>query len=291
MANKKKWTHKVTESLPQTRIVDYCGAIFPILGSKSATKKAISAGRIRLNGEVASSGNYVKQGDLIEVVGSGIRKIKKLDIDLPIVFEDDYLIIVNKPGGIAVNGNRYKTVENALVDKSSSQADALPRPVAAHRIDVPTKGLVLLAKTKRTLTKLGQAFQANRIQKTYYAVVHGKITESGAIHSPIDGKKAHTTYKRISCAPSQKFGHLSLVQLGLETGRTHQLRIHLNALGHLVVGDKLYAEEKPTILGKGLYLAACALRFEHPQLEKQMHIHIDPPDKFLKLLEREKARY
>ena len=285
--------HRVPSVRKSIRVVDYCGGVFPALGSKSATKKAISAGRLFLNGEKAKTADFVKDGDLIELRGSLVRKVKKLDLDLPIIFEDAHFLVVNKPGGIAVNGNRYKTVENAVADLNRSNAlpDALRRPMAAHRLDVPTSGLVLLAKTKSAQIKLNRIFQEKKIAKTYLAVVHEKPTGKGFIDTPIDGKKALTRYRVVRTVPSKLFGHLSLVKLYPVTGRTHQLRIHLKRIGHLIVGDKMYAEGKRTILGKGLLLCASSLQFRHPILNEEIDITIRPPQKFNRILDREADRF
>ena len=292
-AKQKYWKHRVPQSAKPKRIADYCGPVFALLGSKSATKKAIAGGRLFLNGKVARTADFIHQGDLIELKGSGIHEVKKLDIDLPIVFEDDFMIIVNKPGGIAVNGNRYKTVENALArrDPNNQNPDALPRPIAVHRIDVPTSGLVLLAKTKGSLIKLSKAFQKNQIKKEYIAIVHGKPEDTKVINTPIAGKNAITKMEVIESVSSRIFNHLSLVKLNPETGRTHQLRIHLNEAGHLIVGDKMYAGDQKTILGKGLQLCAARLQFEHPKTGKTIEVGIDPPTKFARILNREKERF
>ena len=287
------WSHKVPVLQKNMRISDYCGNIFAALGSKSATKKALAKGRIKLNGRQAKTADFVKQGDLIELKGTGVRQVKKYEVDLDIVYEDDFLIVINKPGGIAVNGNRYKTVENGLVGlaKGSTQEDALPRPVAVHRIDVPTKGLVLLAKTKSTLIDLGKAFQNNKVKKGYVAVVHGKLQDEGLMNEPIQGKKASTRFHTVRIVPSKIFQHLSLIELEPITGRTHQLRIHLKNKGHLIVGDKMYADGEKTILGKGLFLCACKIHFQHPNSGKILNIEIEPPNRFTKLMEREKERF
>ena len=147
----KKWQHKVGEKGLRNGLIDYCVSAFPVLGSKSAVKKALAAGRITLNGKVPNFKARLKLGDHIVLEDKPTKKTKSISIDLPIIFEDEHLIIVNKPGGIAVNGNRNKTVENILSDrnKESKENDALSAPTAIHRIDVPTSGLVMLAKTKR----------------------------------------------------------------------------------------------------------------------------------------------
>jgi 23S rRNA-/tRNA-specific pseudouridylate synthase len=163
--------------------------------------------------------------------------------------------------------------------------------VAAHRIDVPTKGLVLLAKSKAALAKLAKAFQENRVRKEYVAVVHGKTPDKGRIDRALKGKKAVTNFETIQIVPSKIFQHLSLLRLMPVTGRTHQLRIHLQQQKHLIVGDKEYAGSRQTILGKGLFLCACRLQFAHPETGREVDIQIDPPSRFEKLIQREKERY
>jgi RluA family pseudouridine synthase len=289
----KSWSRQVSGLKRPVSLANYCREVFPILNSKTAVKKAIGSRRLLKNGKPANFGDTVQNGDHLQLQGFGLTKARSFDADLEIVFEDDHLIVINKPAGIAVNGNRIKTVENALagVARISSRPDALPYPVAAHRIDVPTKGLVLLAKTKKTLAALAAAFQNNQVKKEYQAVVHGRVASRGCIDRPLKGKKARTDFETVQVAPSRVFGHLSLVRLMPVTGRTHQLRIHMQQEGHLIVGDKEYAGRQKTIRGKGLFLCACRLQFTHPDKHKPLDIRIDPPDRFGKLLEREKERY
>ncbi|MCO6477502.1 MAG: hypothetical protein J5I94_12805, partial [Phaeodactylibacter sp.] len=141
-----------------TSIVEYCSRAFPLLGSRTAVKKAIVGGRLLHNGRPARPEATVKPGDRLELRGAGISEARDFDMDMEVVYEDDHLLIVNKPAGIAVNGDRIKTVENAVAgtEQPSDEPDALPRPVAVHRIDVPTRGLVLLAKTKSALISLSK---------------------------------------------------------------------------------------------------------------------------------------
>ncbi len=285
--------HKVPVIKGRIRISDYCGNIFPILGSKSATKKALAKNNILLNGRVAKTSDLVKTGDFIELKQSNTRAIKKLDVAVDIVFEDEFIVIVNKPGGIAVNGNRFKTVENAVanLNKNNKQPDALPRPVAVHRIDVPTKGMVILAKTKGALINMSRLFQENKVSKKYVAIVHGKVDEKGEIDQPIGGKKSRTNYQTKRVVPSRVYDHLSLVELHPITGRTHQLRIHMKDLGHLILGDKEYAINEKTLLGKGLFLCACSLKFPHPISGKPKDFQISPPTRFTRILDREAQRF
>ena len=264
-----------------------------MLGSKSATKKAIKAGRLKLNGKTATTASYVHPGDKIELFGSGIRKAKAINIPLEIVYEDDHLVMVNKPGGIAVNGNRYKTVENAMVGKVtiSNLTDALPRPIAVHRIDVPTNGLLVMAKSKSALIKMTKAFQERRVEKTYLAIVHGCPPAQLRIDKPIDKKEAVTLLKKVRTVPSRKYHQLSLVELTPITGRTHQLRIHMQQSDHLIVGDRQYADGQVTLLGKGVMLCSASISFAHPIDQTPVKASIEPPAKFKRILDREEARY
>jgi RluA family pseudouridine synthase len=286
-------THIVKEKISEVPLDEYAAQAFPLLGSKSSARKAIDDGRLKKNGKETRPGELVSTGDQLELTSLGLPKPKTFDFDLRSVYEDDFLIIVNKPGGIAVNGNRNKTVENALAGKlpRSPHEDGLPNPIATHRIDVPTKGLVMLARTKTALIELNRAFQEKRVKKAYVAVVHGKLEGKGRIDQKIKGKTAITDYESLKVAPSRVFGHLSLVKLYPVTGRTHQLRIHLQQRGHLVVGDREYAGREKTILGKGLFLCSCFLGFEHPITGEEVAVEIPVPKRFKRLLEREAKRY
>lgn len=285
--------HKVENIVGKVNILEYCGKAFRLLGTKTATKKAVKEGRLLLNGRTAYSTDFIRNGDIIKLKGTGVKKIKALNIDVEVVYEDDHFIVINKPGGIAVNGNRYTTVENALVGvaKQSREIDALPRPIAIHRIDVPTKGLVVLGKTKTCLSAIGRAFENRKIHKEYHALVHGKIEKKGTYHNDVDDRRAETKYEPLKVVQSKVFGHLTLLKLTPVTGRKHQLRLHLLEDGHLIVGDKMYAEEQKTIFGKGLFLCATRLKFEHPILKKEMDLKLEIPNRFIRVMEREEERY
>jgi RluA family pseudouridine synthase len=289
---KRQQKHRVRSITPGTSLTDYCRKAFPLLGSKTAVRKAIADGRLLVNGQPAQLQTMLQQGDQLQLKGAGQPKARKFDQDLPVVWEDDHLLIVNKPGGIATNGDRVQTVENALAGSIPPPPlpDALPRPVAVHRIDLPTKGLVLLAKTKSALMSMSQAFEDNQVRKAYQAVVHGQPPAAGTFDAPIDGKTAVTHFQTLRTVPSQVYGHLSLLELQPVTGRTHQLRIHLQQAGHLIVGDKHYAKDKDTILGKGLFLCACRLSFTHPHTGEKVEVRVRPPRRFLKTLDREEGR-
>ena len=285
--------HQVPSIQEDIRLVDYCGSAFPILGTKSSTKKALKKNRLYLNGKIADGSEWIIEGDQIELRGQAQTQVKAFDSDLEIIYEDDHLLVVNKPAGIATNGNRYSTAENAVIGKfrPSQAEDALERPVAAHRLDVPTRGLLILSKSRQAQVELGRMFQSQKIQKFYHAVAHGKLNTSGRISLNIQGKKAFTHYELERAVPSKVFGHLSLVKLMPKTGRTHQLRIHLSSEGHFIVGDKSYNDGNKTILGKGLLLAATGLEMKHPISGKELKLQIPIPPKFLRILDREESRF
>ena len=204
------------------------------------------------------------------------------------------IALIHKPAGIVVSGNQFHTVQNALLHnlKVSKAVDAfkLPRPV--HRLDHATSGLLLIAKTTSANIALSQQFENKTIQKRYQAVVIGKLAaDKGKIEQAIEGKIAVTKYEVKQISPSLKTQHLSLLDLYPLTGRTHQLRIHLANLGHPILGDKLYHGTHPLLQGKGLFLCAVELSFEHPLNKKKMNFCMEAPNKFSYRMEQEKRRW
>ena len=271
--------------------------VFEWIASKAKAKKAMAEGELLVNGQKVNWDAKVNQGDIISYAPSkqakskASRKVYELKMD--VVFEDDHLAIVNKPGGIPVNGNQFKTLENALPYnlKPSREPDSLDMPRPLHRLDGPTCGLVMIAKTDRAQVAMGKQFQFKEITKRYKAVVIGKLpTPKGTIETPIEGKSSTTDYEVVRELASKKYGHLSLVALFPVTGRTHQLRIHMSGLGHPIVGDKYYSKEHDILQGKGLLLCSDMLSFTHPISQKHIEVEIDIPNKFMALLQREQQR-
>jgi len=285
-------SHSVPENIEEQRLYDYLQGLFEELPSRKSTKKAISRGEIRLNGEPTESGWWLKGGELIELFDLEVTPPKEYQLKLNILFEDEYLAVVLKPAGLISSGNQFKTLQNALLYNlnTSEQADKLPWPLPVHRLDAPTSGLVIVAKTKSARMELGKQFEERQIQKTYHAVVHGKIEEEGVISTPIEGKEARTTFRRLKVVRSLQNEFLSLVELHPETGRTHQLRIHLSDIGNPILGDKIYGPEKG-LKNKGLFLSAIALKLWHPATKKHLHFKTETPGKFSKRLENENIRW
>ncbi len=292
MSIDKNRYHQVPPGTEAIRLSDYGYGIFPGLPSRAGFKKAIKRGEIQVNGRTATTGLFIAPGMVIiwtppEKKSSGIYKMP-----LDVIYEDDHLAVVKKPGGLVVSGNQFKTLENVLPGHltQSPEADALPTPRAVHRLDAPTSGLVIIAKTKRTRIALGKQLEEKQITKKYLAVVIGKTPESWESSDPVDGKKALTRFKKKDAVPSLVSGMLTLLEAEPVTGRTHQIRKHLHNMNLPVLGDKLYNKEG-ILKGKGLFLCAVSVSLRHPVTDKILNIEIDPPRKFSRFMEGEKKRF
>lgn len=285
--------HIVPSEITDVRLSDYGGGIFKSIPSRKGMKKAIDRGEVRVNGQPAGTGKYIGGGDLIELFDLQTRPPKPYEREIEVVFEDDFLAIVNKPAGLMTVGNAFKTLQNCLTGNLSKSKEkyALKYPRPVHRLDAATSGLVLTAKTPTAQTALGKMFAERDIKKKYAAIVTGKTEEAGNFAEEIDGKSACTRFEAISVVPSLRNDYLTLLHLYPETGRTHQIRKHTAAAGHPIFGDKLYGKEGEIYRGKGLFLAAIGLTFIHPITEQEMSVHISPPHKFASLLLREERRW
>ena len=286
-------THKVPEGVHGVRLSDYARTAFPSIPSRKAAANAIKRGELRIDGAPAQSGDWVEAGQLLEREESQQAIPKVYRLPLEVVFEDEHLAVVNKPPGIEVSGNKFKTVENALSGSlsPSTQPDALRWPRPIHRLDYSTSGLLLIAKTATAQVFLGKQFEERKIHKRYRAVVMGKLEKPGQVDEPINTMPSQSEYAPVETVPSLRSGHLTLLDLFPLTGRTHQLRIHMAAIGHPIVGDQKYGEPDNTLKGKGLFLAAVELRFPHPTTHCEQVVSIETPLKFTSLLKREKTRW
>lgn len=267
-------TYTVPKDSPRIRLSDISAGTFNTISSRKAFKKAIKAGLIKLNKNQAYTADFITAGAIISIYkDEAVSKKPSIHIPIEILFEDDYLAVVNKPAGVEVSGNKKYTIENALPTllKKSTQKDALDRPLPAHRLDYPTSGCLLIGKTSETLQALHLLFKTRKIAKTYLAVTIGKQTlpdgrqnPQGIITEPIDGKESKSSYTILKTLPSKKYGALNLVELTPHTGRRHQLRKHMLHLGNPIFGDTFYSKEIKNGKGNGLYLQAISLKFEHP---------------------------
>lgn len=262
--------------------------LFEIFVSRKGLKKAIKRGQILLDGNPGKTGDWVHPGQEISVLSDPRKIPAMLPLSIPVIHEDDHLAILHKPASLPVSGNRFRTVENALLFnlKKSLHAAAMPWPRPVHRLDAATSGLLVVAKTYPAMIRLGQAWQIGKVEKKYRAVVWGNLpNESGNITTPVDEKAAHTVYEVIRTIEHPKLGAISEVSLTLKTGRTHQLRKHLAGIGNDILGDLVYQKSgRPKI--RGLWLFATAIKFTHPVTKVMLKFKLEKINKINKIFNK-----
>ena len=170
-------THIVPDGTPRERLSDYACGIFPLIPSRKGIKKAILRHEILLNNKIAKTGDWVESGQTIAWVDLEKKPSKVFQLKLEVVYEDEHFAIINKPAGVVVSGNQFRTIENALLFnlKKSNELDALGKMRAVHRLDGPTSGLLMIAKTASAHLHFSQLFEKKKIQKKYQAIVIGKL--------------------------------------------------------------------------------------------------------------------
>ncbi len=264
------------------RLQEYGVGIFEATATRSALKKLLKKEYITVDGIKASTATMIKGGETINLsLPDPLKPGKPVELSLKVLFEDEYLAAVSKPAGIAVSGNKFRTIVNALPFnlKISARRDAcIPQPV--HRLDFPTTGILLVGKTAGCVRSLNRMFEDRKIRKTYYAITMGNMADLKSINEPVEGKSALTELKVVDRVPSDKYGRLNLVQLHPATGRRHQLRIHLAAVGHPILGDKKYGSGSH---GSKLYLHAASIVFNHPVTGEMLCIEDKLPRHFRKI--------
>ncbi|QEK11987.1 RluA family pseudouridine synthase [Crassaminicella thermophila] len=271
--------------------------------SRSFIQKLIEKGKIKINGDVVQVKRYkVKENDVIEIEipDAEILNVEPENIPIEIIYEDDDLLIVNKPQGMVVHpapGNYSGTLVNALLYhcKNLSSINGVIRPGIVHRIDKDTSGLLMVAKNDIAHKSLAAQLKEHSIHRIYIALVHGNIKEEkGTIHAPIgrhpvdrlkmavvekNGKDAITHFRVL-----KRFNNYTLIEARLETGRTHQIRVHMAYINHPLVGDPVYGPKKPKFNLKGQMLHAKTLGFIHPSKGNFMEFQSDLPDYFQKII-------
>lgn len=278
-------SHHVPPLGERERLQEYAVGIFRTIVSRKGIKKAIKRGRISVNSYKGETGDWIMGGERIDLLRGGSPKRPSILLDLEVLFEDDYLAVVNKPPGILVSGNKRYTLENGLSKllKRSEEFDALTRPEPIHRLDYPTTGALLCGKTVRMVQTLNKKFEAREIQKTYLAVTYGKMSDSGIIEDIIDGKECRTEFHKLKEISSVRYTCLNLLEIRPITGRRHQIRRHLAGFGFPLFGDATYQPKDGQVAGKGLYLHARSLRFTHPVTGNKLKVDAPIPKKFLNL--------
>ena len=273
----------VTAEYDKTRIDAFLSAVSEENLSRSAVQNLCEAGLVLYNGTVAAKNQKVKTGAVVEYTLPEPVKLDAFPEDIPIdvVYEDKHLLVVNKPQGMVVHpaaGNPNGTLVNAVLfhcEGGLSSINGVIRPGIVHRIDKDTSGLLVIAKDDATHEGLSSQFACHSLDRFYYAVVHGRVkNDSGRIEAPlgrhpIDRKKMCVTEKNSRFAATnyeviERYNNFTLVKLKLETGRTHQIRVHMAYIGHPVAGDRVYGPAKFVKELSGQCLHAAVLGFIHP---------------------------
>lgn len=274
--------HIVLKRDQPQRLSDYVIGVFEAITTRKGMKKALRKGWVQRNKQQGFSGDFVEGGELLTLtIPDDHRPVYKRTIE--VLYEDTYLAVVYKPAGILTNGSSFRTLENALPFnlKQTTLVDSI-RPEPAHRLDYMTSGLMVCAKTRTVLSDLRFQFAQKSIKKTYHAVVAGAVPDEGSINTSIGDKDAQTYFKTIKRQHAGKHEALNLLELHLETGRTHQLRIHLSRIGFPIIGDLKYGGAH-TVLKHGLFLTASVLSFTHPTTKEPLHFNRQLPKKFRRL--------
>lgn len=272
--------------------------------SRSKVQKLIELDKILVNGKIVKSSYVVKENDIILV--SDIEEencdIEPEDIKLDIVYEDEYLLVVNKPSGMVVhpgNGNYNHTLVNALMyhcNNNLSTVNGTIRPGIVHRIDADTSGLLLVAKNDMVHNDLAKQISEKSVVRKYICLVQGVIEEDSAtIDAPIgrdknnrkkmcvtgDNSKDAITHIKVI----ERYHSSTLIECTLETGRTHQIRVHMAYINHPVVNDLVYGYNRVDDASFGQMLHAKEIGFVHPVTKEFMDFQVEPPKRFLEILD------
>ena len=277
--------------------------------SRVAIQRLIDEEKILVNGKKIKSSYKTQLEDKITIQPDEPKeiKLKAQDIPVEIIYEDQYIIVVNKPKGMVVhpaNGNPDGTLVNSLMaicKDSLSGIGGEIRPGIVHRLDKDTSGIIIVAKNDKAHINLSEQIKNHEIKKIYIALVRGIVKEKeGTINMPIgrstrdrkkmavtkNGKEAITHFKVLERFPEH---NCSLLEIKIETGRTHQIRVHLSQIGYPIIGDEVYSNGKNEWGIKGQCLHAKRLQFKHPISQKEMDLEASFPQYLEKLINQLKA--
>ncbi len=272
--------------------------------SRSYAAKLCDEGLVTLSDKQLKKKDRVSVGDkiVIQIPEPTELSVEGEDITLDIIYEDSDVIVINKPQGMCVHpavGNESGTLVNGLVYHCGNELSAINgviRPGIVHRIDKDTSGLLIVAKNNDAHLKLSEQLKERKALRKYIALVNGNIREdSGTVNKPISrnpsdrkkmavvagGREAVTHFNVL-----ERFGQYTLIECILETGRTHQIRVHMASIGHSIVGDPLYGIKKEKFNLNGQLLHAKTIGFEHPSTGKMMEFSSEIPEYFENVLKK-----
>ncbi|MBU6364232.1 MAG: RluA family pseudouridine synthase [Acidobacteria bacterium] len=259
--------------------------------SRAEAQRLIEAGSVTVNGEARPKRHALATGDVVEAVlppDRGAQELKAEDLGVPVVYADDRLLVVDKPAGMVTHpsrGHSSGTLVHGLLGAGAGGGDDPERPGIVHRLDRDTSGLLLVARDERTHRRLSRMMRDREIGRRYLALVYGDFPPALTVDRPLGrdprrrtrqavlahgGRDAVTHFRRL-----EQIGAVALVEARLETGRTHQVRVHLESAGHPVFGDPVYGRGRADHgLGRQ-FLHAYALEFDHPETGE--HLAFDSP--------------
>ena len=272
--------------------------------TRTAVQRLIDEKNILVNGKEQKVSYKVNENDVVEVEIPEPKKIeiKAENIPIEVIYEDSDIVVVNKPKGMVVhpgNGNVDGTLVNAIMAKCEGSLSGIGgeiRPGIVHRIDKDTSGLLIVAKNDKAHVNLSEQIKEHKVKKTYIALVRGVVKENEAtIDMPIgrnktdrkkmavckDGKNAVTHIKVL-----KRWEHYTLLQVNIETGRTHQIRVHLSYIGYPIIGDYTYSNGKNEFGVVGQCLHAQKLEFKHPITNKIMELEAPLPEYFQEIIQK-----
>lgn len=270
--------------------------------SRSFLKKGIVEGWVKVNGSVVKPNYKLKQNDQITAIvpPAAQPSINPENIPLDIIFEDRDIIVINKPRGMVVYpapGNYSGTLINAILNHTEdlSVRSGLMRPGIVHRLDKDTSGAIVLAKTDRAHMSLSKQLKNREVTKVYQALVWGNVQEDKAtINAPIGRHPLTRTKMAVTLKNSkeaithftvlERFDEFTLLEVNIETGRTHQIRVHMKFIGHPIVADPIYSRKKTDFEIKGQALHAHKLGFRHPVTDEYMEFTAPLPDDMTSIL-------
>ena len=276
--------------------------------SRTMAQKLIEDGKILVNEKKQKPSYKPEEGDIIsmEIPEAKEIELKAQDIPVPVIYEDSDIIVVNKPKGMVVhpaNGNPDGTLVNAILAMCKDSLSGIGgeiRPGIVHRLDKDTSGLLIIAKNDVAHMNMSKQIQERKVTKKYIALVRGVVAENEAtIDLPIGrstkdrkkmaidpkGKNAVTHFRVL-----KRYDNYTLLELKIDTGRTHQIRVHMSYIGHPVVGDEVYSNGKNEFGVRGQMLHARYLKFKHPITGEELNLEAPIPEYFEKVLEKLKNR-
>jgi 23S rRNA pseudouridine1911/1915/1917 synthase len=275
----------------------------PEVGSRSQAAVLIASGAAKVEGAPAAKSRLVAAGETVTVVLPGESRLPDIGSQavVPVAYEDEWLLVVNKPAGMAVHpsrGHASGTLVQALSGHGLAGGEDF-RPGVVHRLDKDTSGLLVVAKSTESHRRLVAMMRRRAIDRRYLALVQGRFAaDSGTIEAPVGRDPVRRTSMTVGGLAAreatthftvlERLGELTLVEARLETGRTHQIRVHFSAIGHPVVGDPLYARRNPLGLGRQ-FLHSHRLAFLHPFSGEDLQLDASLPDDLEEVLLRLRA--